>query len=212
MARINLGILGGFSGKVGNVVGGAWKGIDYMRAKASSVANPRTVGQMTQRTKFSAILAFLKPITPFLRVGYKLFAIKQTAFNSAMSYHLANAITGEYPDITVDMSSALVSRGNLTPVANPNATIQDGKASITWVDNSGSGTANSSDKLLAVVYNTVKGEATFETAGPERSLGSFEISLPANWLGDDVDVFVGFISADGKEVANSVYLGSKVVA
>jgi hypothetical protein len=27
MGKINQGILGGFSGKVGNVVGGSWKGI-----------------------------------------------------------------------------------------------------------------------------------------------------------------------------------------
>ena len=33
MGKINLGILGSFSGKVGNVVGGKWKGISYMRAK-----------------------------------------------------------------------------------------------------------------------------------------------------------------------------------
>jgi hypothetical protein len=31
MGIIKQGILGGFSGKVGNVVGGTWKGIDYMR-------------------------------------------------------------------------------------------------------------------------------------------------------------------------------------
>lgn len=212
MARINLGILGGFSGKVGNVVGGAWKGIDYMRAKASSVANPRTVGQMNQRTRFSTILGFLKPITPFLRVGFKLFAVKQTAFNSAMSYNLANAIIGEYPDISVDLTSALVSRGNLTPIANADATIQDGTAQITWDDNTGSGSAKANDKLLLVVYNSMKGEATFETAGPDRSAGTFEIPLPANWVGDDVDVYAGFISFDGKEVANSVYLGQKTVA
>lgn len=31
MGKINQGILGGFSGKVGTVVGGSWKGTAYMR-------------------------------------------------------------------------------------------------------------------------------------------------------------------------------------
>jgi len=212
MARIHLGILGGFSGKVGNVVGGSWKGIDYMRAKASSIANPRTVGQMTQRTKFSTILDFLKPITPFLRVGFKLFTVKQTAFNSAMSYNLANAVLGEYPDFYVDSASVLVSRGNLTPVNNADASIQNGITKITWDDNTGIGTAKANDKLLAVVYNLMKGEAVFEISGAERSAGTYEIAVPANWIGDKVEVYVGFVSFDGKEVANSVYLGSKDVA
>ena len=35
MGTINQGILGGFSGKVGTVIGGSWKGITYMRGIAS---------------------------------------------------------------------------------------------------------------------------------------------------------------------------------
>ena len=49
MGKISQGILGGFSGKVGNVIGGNWKGINYMRVKPSSVANSQTEGQMVQR-------------------------------------------------------------------------------------------------------------------------------------------------------------------
>jgi hypothetical protein len=36
MASFQKGILGGFSGKVGTVVGGNWKGIDYMRSKGGN--------------------------------------------------------------------------------------------------------------------------------------------------------------------------------
>jgi len=32
MGTIKKGILGGFSGKVGTVIGGVWKGIEYMRS------------------------------------------------------------------------------------------------------------------------------------------------------------------------------------
>ena len=39
MGVISQGILGGVSGKVGNVVGASWKGIDYLRIKPSNVAN-----------------------------------------------------------------------------------------------------------------------------------------------------------------------------
>ena len=52
MGKINQGILGGFSGKVGNVIGGTWKGIDYMRVKPAHVTNPKTEGQVDQRSKF----------------------------------------------------------------------------------------------------------------------------------------------------------------
>ena len=51
MGKISQGILGGVSGKVGNVVGGSWKGIDYLKIMPASVANPQTPAQMDQRSK-----------------------------------------------------------------------------------------------------------------------------------------------------------------
>ena len=102
MGKISQGVLGGFSGKVGNVVGGSWKGVDYMRIKPAHVANPRTPAQVGQRTKFSLVLDFLKPMTDFLRVGFQMYASKMTQFNSAMSYNLQNAITGIQPDFEIE--------------------------------------------------------------------------------------------------------------
>jgi hypothetical protein len=102
MGKISQGILGGVSGKVGNVVGGSWKGIDYLRILPASVANPRTPAQMDQRSKFITVINFLQPIKDFIRVGFKNYAVKMTQFNSAMSYNVKNAIAGTYPDYTID--------------------------------------------------------------------------------------------------------------
>ena len=213
MGKINLGILGSFSGKVGNVVGGNWKGISYMRARATSVSNPRTDGQVNQRTKFALVLAVLKPITGFLRVGYKKYAIKQTAFNAAMSYILNNAVTGSSSaDYSIDLSKVLVSRGNLTGAANAQATSANGVVPLTWDDNSGSGTATQTDKALIVVLNPTRAESVFDAGGNQRVAGTEDISVPADWAGENVEVFLGFITADGKEVANSIYLGSVTIA
>ena len=213
MGKINLGILGSFSGKVGNVVGGNWKGISYMRAKATSVSNPRTDGQVNQRTKFALVLAILKPITGFLRVGYKKYAIKQTAFNAAMSYILNNAVTGSSSaDYSVDLAKVLVSRGNLTGALNGVATSANGVVTLNWADNSGSGNATATDKALIVVLNPTRAESVFDTGGNQRVAGTEDITVPADWVGESVEVFLGFITEDGKDVANSSYLGSVVVA
>ena len=45
MGIINQGILGGFSGKVGPIVGFRWKSNYYIRARAAKVSNPRTPKQ-----------------------------------------------------------------------------------------------------------------------------------------------------------------------
>jgi hypothetical protein len=117
MGTIKKGILGGFSGKVGTVVGASWKGIAYMRSLPLKVRNPRTEPQRMQRSKFSLSLSLLQPMTAFLRTGWKLYAHKQSPFNAAMSYTIANAVTGIYPDYDIDPSKVLVSRGALAPAA-----------------------------------------------------------------------------------------------
>ena len=53
MAIIKRGILGGFSNKIGNVVGTSWKGISVMRSLPQSVHNPKTELQEEQRTNFA---------------------------------------------------------------------------------------------------------------------------------------------------------------
>jgi len=62
MATIKRGILGGFSGKVGNVVGSSWKGVSVMKSMPLSVANPRTTAQVANRTRFSALTLILSAI------------------------------------------------------------------------------------------------------------------------------------------------------
>ena len=55
MGKINQGILGGFNGKVGSVIGASWKGISYMRGIAQSIKNPKTEAQVMQRDYFAQL-------------------------------------------------------------------------------------------------------------------------------------------------------------
>lgn len=213
MGRINQGILGGFSGKVGNVIGGNWKGIDYMRVKPASVANPKTVGQVSQRTKFTETLQFLQPMKDFIKVGYKGFAVQKTEFNSAMSYILKNAITGTSPNFVVDYPAVLVSRGALTGASNGAIDVATpGTGTFSWDDNTGSGSALATDKAMLLLYNETKGEVIFTTDGAARSAASQGLVLPPDYSGDTVRAYIAFIKADGSEVSNSSYIGSAVVA
>ena len=212
MGKISQGILGGFSGKVGTVIGGNWKGIDYMRSKASKVTNPKSKAQKDQRSKFSMVLSFLQPITDFVKIGFKDYAIKMTAFNSAMSYNVKNAITGTYPNYSMDYSQALVSRGSLAGALNPAAnSAATGEVTYTWDDNSVESNANADDLTMLMVLNADKKEAVFTTEGSTRDAGTQTLTIPDSYSGDSIECFIAFISVDG-EVANSDYVGSVVVS
>lgn len=209
MGKISQGILGGISGKVGNVVGASWKGIDYLRIKPTNVANPRTVGQVNQRTKFTATLGFLQPNLEFIKIGFKNYAVKKTAFNVAMSYVLKNAITGIEPDFEVDYGLALLSRGTLAPALNGSTDLTTpGEVSFSWDDNSTDGNALATDKAMLLVYNPAKKASIYTLAGAERSTGMDNLVIPPTYAGDTVELYISFISEDGKKVSDSVYLGS----
>lgn len=212
MGKINQGILGGFSGKVGNVVGGSWKGIEYMRIMPASVANPQTPAQLDQRQKFSVVMGFLQPMTQFLRTGFKSFAVKMTGVNAAMSYNLHNAVTGAYPDYAINYANALVARGNLAAALNQAAVAgAAGTIVFTWDDNSSEIGASAVDKSLLVVYNPVKHQAVTVNELAERADVTQTITVPDSFIGDQVQCYIAFIAANGK-VSNSRFAGAVVVA
>lgn len=211
MGKIAQGILGGLSGKVGNIIGGSWKGIDYIRIKPSSVANPRTVGQVNQRTKFTATLEFIQAIKPFIQKGYKFLAVKKTAFNAAMSYVLNNAITGVEPNFEVDYANALVSRGGLSGALNPTVDLSvPGEVTFNWDDNSMEGNANATDRAMVLVYNPSKKESMSSTEGAARTVGTQTVPIPTTYAGDTVELFMAFTAVDGTQLSNSTYLGSGI--
>ncbi|MFK7004249.1 hypothetical protein BWK63_07425 [Flavobacterium covae] len=209
MGKIGRGILGGVSGKVANVVGSRWKGIDYIRAKPQSVANPRTLSQVNQRTKFALVLRFLQPNLNFIKIGYKNYAVKKSQFNSAMSYILNNAIIGVSPDFEIDYSLALLSRGNLTGALNPVYDLTtSGQVQFSWDDNSTDGNALPTDKVMVVAYNPIKGESVYLSGGATRADLSQTVIIPNSYAGDELQLFISFMNAEETQLSNSIYIGS----
>ena len=115
MGKIKQGILGGFSGQVGTVVGSSWKGIAYMRGKAQHVKNPRTAGQIYHRDAIKAVTMALRPITSTLRLTFAEYAKKMSAFNKAVSLNYKEALVNQDGTPVVDYSKLILSQGTLRP-------------------------------------------------------------------------------------------------
>ena len=211
MGIINQGILGGFSGKVGPIVGFRWKSNYYIRARAAKVSNPRTPKQQEQRGKFATAFSFLKAIKPFIRIGYKEFTQDKSAFNAAMSYTLKRAVTGSGKEIRIDFDRALVSMGTLMPIFEGTATQNGNKMYFNWQDNSGMGNAEDTDIAMLLVYNKDKETAVYDTETALRSSQHAEIQLPSDWQDDELIVYLSFCSTDGNTIANSIRLSVSVI-
>ena len=55
MGRLDKGLLGGYTGKLGTTVGSTWKGINVVRTYQPNVANPRSDKQVEHRSLFSQV-------------------------------------------------------------------------------------------------------------------------------------------------------------
>lgn len=212
MGQIKQGILGGFSGKVGTVIGSNWKGISYMRAIAPNVKDARTAKQLAQREKFALTMSFLRSLQSYIRIGFKSYATHQSAFNATMSYNLRNAIKGVSPDWSIDYSKVMVSRGSLVLPLNIQKVSNEGEIGISWIDNSGVANALDTDFAMPLAYNAVKHEAVYDMTSSCRGDEGVSLEYPSNWAGDTVHVYLGFVSEDGYLVSDSVYVGEVQIA
>lgn len=220
MGTIKKGILGGFSGTVGNVVGANWKGIDYMRIKPAEVSNPNSDLQTTQRLKFATVIRFLQPMTEFIRIGFKAYAVKMSAFNAAFSYNYHEALTGVYPTFKIDYPNVLVSRGNLQGAHSPSIGSElAGSVKVTWNNNSGSSLANDSDVVMLLLFNPDSNQVVYLLNAGTRADEKVDMNVPAGFSGQTVHGYLTFMAIEGamngqlrNSISTSSYAGSVVVA
>jgi hypothetical protein len=210
MGIFSKGIFGGFTGGIGNVVGSSWRGTDYMRSKPNKTRNPNTPAQQTQRLKFGKLMGFLKSVKPVVQAGYKTYAKNQTPLNSASSYNLRKAMTGSTPEeVQIDFAAAMVTRGALMPTRQ--ASVQStaaGQVTFQWT-NELIGNASGDDRGLLLLYNTERQRAIYVVdGGPLRSDQAYTVQVPSQYRGENMEAYLGFVSADGREASDSQYLGS----
>ena len=211
MGTIKQGVLGGFSGKVGTVVGASWKGTAYMRGIATHTKNPRTPKQIEQRTKMEFARNFLQQAQEFLNVGLKDVAKHQSPLNYAVSQMVRNAILGDYPDYAPDYTKLVWSHGLLTPPVVETVYANDDALDFLWVDNSDQGNAKADDISMVVVCNEEKKEIAYFMNGYTRSIQSTHCELPESWVDDHVHIYITMRSADGKLISNSHYCGEFIL-
>ena len=211
MGIISKGILGGFSGRVGTVIGFMRNGISYMRSIAASVTQPNTPAQLEQRARFKTAITFLRPLNELLKIGFKNYTGRLSAINYAMSHTLQTGIRGIYPEFSIDFANVLLSRGTLAGALNPSAlSIAAGQVTFSWDDNSDELNAEATDGALLVAYNPTRNEAVFTNSESTRLDGTQVLNVPTSYTGDSLECYMAFVDAKGN-VADSKYIGPVVM-
>lgn len=212
MATFRNGINGGFTGKVGSVVGYEQHGKWVMRSlPKKSVKNEiGTADQKACRSGFRKMQDFLQPLIPFVRVGFNLESKLRmmTAHNAAKSY---NMLYAQYANGDIDCSKVCLTYGNLIGVENPTVVKDDVGFHFTWENNAENSWIRETDQVMVMAYNVKDQRTYFKLSGSRRSDGMETIEIPAFEQGNEFHIWISFISDDRQRIAMSSYVGSLIV-
>ena len=205
MATFKQGILGGFSGKVGGVIGSSWKGIDTMRSQPSSVTNPRTNAQVANRSRFKSVSQLAAAmLTTIVKPLNDRFAQKMSGFNDFCQRN-ADAFDSTGAFIPANL---VLSKGKLSAPAD---FVQMASGYDEVIIDFSSILSGSFDAFTDKVYGVVIGKNGdvfgVSSGSATRADGSVVVPTMAGRTAEDPGtVFISFLRADGTQVSNSSYL------
>src|SRR5690348_17124131 len=102
MAIIENGILGGFRGTVGTVVGARHRGQDIIRKRGPRNRVNNSPKQRIQQVRFGLAVEFVRHLSGLVDLTFKQGDKIATPSNKAVKEVVSNAITGVYPDFKLD--------------------------------------------------------------------------------------------------------------
>lgn len=208
MASFTKGILGGFSGKVGTIVGVNFRGKDVMRSVPKKSGRKPTDLQVLQQKKFTLVVSFLQPLKP---VQNKYFGVKsgvKSKVNLAASYMLNNALAVVADEPELIFNKILITKGELAGFQNQEVTPAAGRIlDFTWDDNSLQGNGSTTDVMNVICYSEELKAFEMNEGVATRADGAAQITLPTYFDGAAVHVWIYFNNDQQKLACNSPYLG-----
>ena len=203
MGKIKQGILGGFKGKVGTVIGSSWNGIAYMKGQPQSVKDAKSAAQIAQRDFFREVQDLVGQLTA-----------EQLAFlfpSAPSGMTRRNAIVQQLcADPLVEADGKHVDLANINSIGNaPTADMPDvsvvadsDSLAISWDGDSDFRAEHGDEYPTVFVANVTKKKiflvnstAVIGTTGSQ----SFNVGLAA--YGKAADTFSGFMLATGSKIA-----------
>lgn len=212
MGTIKKGILGGFSGTVGTVVGANWRGMDVIRSRPKASGGKPTPLQLMQRSKFALAIKFQNSLRSMQSRLYGENAGVKSRVNLAASYLLREVVDYVNDQAVLKMEKVIITKGLLTGFQN--LAVTDAAAqtlNFTWTDNSNQMLAKATDIFCTAVYEEESGDFEIKEGPETRTVGTASVVLPELWAGKTVHVYAFLQTEEQDAACNSLYLGTVVV-
>ena len=194
-------------GRLGNLVLYKMKGRNIVRTKPEHYSDRKSPAQLAQRQRMQAVNNFLGPFGNLLSITFDPGSERLTARQAAQSYNMRNAIAGEYPNIYIDKSQALLSRGPLPlPIKAWMETDPEGLL-IRWENGEEAQGIAAHDSLLVMAVFQGDSSCMYQFSEARRPAGQYlwklQVPLNENAL---PDVWISFRNDLKSLMSNSMYV------
>lgn len=172
-----------------------------------------TTLQLTQRDRLRKIIDMFEIVYFLINACYQFIRKRRVRANKAAIENLANALSGEFPDIGLDFSKISILKGRLAPYCGSMyQNYGSGRLNFSWARCT-QGNSNESDELMAMIYCPQQHAFWCEQhLGITRADGFCTIDAPVEFAGTEVHVWLAYRSADGSSISNSAYLGKVLIS
>ena len=208
MAKFYKGVFGPISGKIGPVIGSSWRGIPYIKSvNQHPIKRAPSAAQLLHREKFGFMTQWLKPLHPYITMGFRNLAKHNTPVNIAFSYNFKEALIARDGGWAINYEKVRLSRGYLQGIYRPKITLMDAQTlELRWENRDERGCA-SDDQLMLVLYHPQSGFADGNIAAAKRADRLCVFRFNQKLLATSFHVFVSMLSMNGRQVSESCYLG-----
>ncbi len=208
MAIIDNGIMGAMKGRIGPVTSYVRNGKNILRTRKNSGSVKNTTARLAQREKITVCNSFTRAFagTGFFNATFPAYGHDGSGYNRVTGCLMNLAITGNYPGQFLSWQKVLIARGPLP--CGENVTVELGPAGnclFTWTDNSGTGTARTTDNVILCAFSIEGKQAVFSLDAGFRKSENAALNVAS--LGDGpIATWISFMNSNG-DVADSVFAG-----
>jgi hypothetical protein len=187
MAIVQNPITGRTRKKFGTAVFSKHYENNTMRSKPIQVANPKTEGQVRQRSKFAQTVDLIRQVLPVVNDAYSNTLKNMSPFNKIVSLNVKNIFAEGTNEI--DYTKVQFCDNEGSTVRNVELTCEDDQVvSFIWEPNT-INQAELDEPVSIILVNCTKNKAINFPAVALRSESAASIIAPFEWVGDMVAAY-----------------------
>lgn len=194
MAFTEEGMLGKFTGRLGNLVFYEMNGKIVMRTKPGKRKKPAKGRQKETQNNFARVMGIIQPMKTFVKIGFNDLAGGKFVFHKANSENLKRFYKADNPD---DLRWLLLSKGERAGAQDLALEMGVGQATVRWGEPEAGKPFDPTDRVMLLALNTTTLESTENTNAATRSQGQAGIALPPAKAGEKVLVSISFMDLAG---------------